>query len=54
MRVLFEPTLATIDRKQDLKCSRECYFAVSFMHLQLREFKEDYTKVGESKAEIEL
>lgn len=30
-------------------------FAFSFMHLELRkEFKEDYTKVGESKVGIGL
>ena len=41
----------TYATEQDLKCSREYSFTVSFMHEKLnRVCKEDDTKVGESKA----
>lgn len=44
--------LMTYAREQVLKCSLQNSFVVSFMHLKLREQKEDYTRVGESKARI--
>lgn len=43
--------LMTYAREQDLKCSLRNSFVVSFVHLKLRrEHKENYTRVGESKA----
>lgn len=45
----------TIARKQDLKRFLEGQVAAFFMHFELkREYKEDYLKVGESKAGIRL
>ena len=45
---LFEPELVTSVGKQNLKCSREHSFAVSFIHLELRRgHKEDCMEVVE-------
>lgn len=45
----------TYAREQDLTCSGAKQFAVSLMHLELKnKTKEDYMKVEESKAGIGL